>query len=90
MKKNRAAPKSRAKKSRFMAIFKGKSKAKSKARNRYLEDKPGFFEWLIHGKGSVAEPWRTPEEVLQDPAVQKEIQGAREAFYKHQTKNKKE
>ena len=69
-----------------MAIFKGKSKAG----NRSSEDnKPSFLEWLIEGKGTVAERWRTPEEVLQDPAVQKEIQEAREAFNAHQTKNEK-
>ena len=61
--------------------------SKKQQSKRKKDQKPGFWEWLIHGTGSVSEPWPTAEEVLQDPAVQEEIQKVREAFNKHQIKN---
>ena len=66
-----------------------RKKSKNSSQTAKKDQKPGFWEWLIHGKGSVSEPWLTAEEVLRDPSVQKEIQQVREAFNKHQTKNGK-
>ena len=68
---------------------KSKKKSKNSSQTAKKNQKPGFWEWLIHGTGSVSEPWPTAEEVLQDPSVQKEIQKVREAFNKHQIKNEK-
>ncbi len=48
---------------------------------------PTFIEWLIHGKGSVSEPWPEVEEVLKDPDVQNEIKEVEDAFA--QSKEKK-
>ncbi len=42
--------------------------------------KPTFWEFLIHGKGTVSEPWSTVKEVLTDPSVQKEIKKLKQAF----------
>ena len=69
-----------------------KNKEESTKKNQAKKDaqKPGFWEWLIHGKGSVSEPWPTVEEVLQDESVQKDIQEVKEAFdvyQKAQNKN---
>ena len=36
--------------------------------------KPTYLERVIHGKGTVAEPWPTAEELWNDPEVQKSIQ----------------
>ena len=36
--------------------------------------------WLFRTKGTVAEPWPTGEELLNDPDVQKEIKRVRDAF----------
>lgn len=48
--------------------------------NNKTADKISFFDRLIHGKGSVAEPWPTVQEVLQDPNVQEEIKKVEDAF----------
>ena len=32
-----------------------------------------FLDWLIHGVGSVSEPWLTPKKALQDPSIQEDI-----------------
>ncbi len=50
--------------------------------------KPSFWDWLVHGKGSVSEPWPTAKEVLQDESVRDDIQKVKEAFDTYQTKNK--
>ena len=49
-----------------------------------------FFDRLIYGKGTVAEPWPTVEEILRKPEVQDEIQKVQKAFntYQSKTKNK--
>ena len=44
------------------------------------EDKIGFLDRLIYGKGTVAEPWPSVQEVLADEEVQKDIKKVREAF----------
>ncbi|MDE0119120.1 MAG: hypothetical protein OXM55_03830 [Bdellovibrionales bacterium] len=36
--------------------------------------KPTYWERVIQGKGTVAEPWPTAEELWNDPEVQKSIQ----------------
>ena len=36
--------------------------------------KPTYWERVIHGKGTVAEPWPTAEELWNDPEVQQSIQ----------------
>jgi len=37
------------------------------------EGKVSFLERLIHGKGTVAEPWPTAEELWNNPEVKKII-----------------
>ena len=49
-----------------------------KAKNK--DQEPTFWEWLVHGKGTVSEPWPTVEEVLANPNVKKEIQKVHDAF----------
>jgi len=38
------------------------------------KQKPSYWERVIQGKGTVAEPWPTAEELWNDPEVQKSIQ----------------
>ena len=64
-----------------------KKEAENSAHKKKESEKPDFWDWLIHGKGSVAEPWPTAEEVLQDPSVKKSIEEAQEAFAAYQAKN---
>ena len=66
------------------------NKEESEKKNQAKKDtqKPDFWDWLIHGKGSVSEPWPTAEEVLQDKSVQNEIKEVKEAFDAYQAKNK--
>ena len=47
-----------------------------------------FWEWLIYGKGTVAEPWPSIEEVLAKKEVQREIQEIQKIFKttNHKTK----
>ena len=47
-----------------------KKENKSKEKNK----EPTYWERVIHGKGTVAEPWPTAEELWKDPEVQKSIQ----------------
>ena len=35
--------------------------------------KPTYWQRVIHGKGTVAEPWPTAEELWADPKVQKSL-----------------
>ena len=35
---------------------------------------PTYWERVIYGKGTVAEPWPTAEDLWNDPEVQKSIQ----------------
>ena len=44
------------------------------------EDKIGFWDKIFHGKGTVAEPWPTVQEVLSEKAVQEEIKKVEDAF----------
>ena len=37
------------------------------------EEKPNYWQRLIYGKGTVAEPWATPEELWNDQEVRKII-----------------
>ena len=38
---------------------------------------PTFLEWLIHGKGTVSEPWPTAKELFEDEELQEEIKEVR-------------
>ena len=49
-------------------------KNKERVKNKSRDQEPTFWEWLIHGKGTVSEPWPTAEELWADPEVQKSIQ----------------
>ncbi len=51
--------------------------------------KPSFWDWLIHGKGTVSEPWPTAKEVLQYDSVKKDIKKVQKAFDAYQAKSKK-
>ena len=53
-------------------------KSSVKAKNK--DQEPTFWEWLVHGKGTVSEPWPTVEEVLANPDVKKKIQKVHSAF----------
>lgn len=44
--------------------------------------KPTYWERVIHGKGTVAEPWPTAEELWNDPEVQKSIQSHNQSVKK--------
>ena len=65
-----------------------KEPAAQNSHKKKESEKPDFWDWLIHGTGSVAEPWPTAEEVLRDPSVKKSIKEVKEAFDAYQAKNK--
>ena len=44
--------------------------------------KPTYWERVIKGKGTVAEPWPTAEELWRDPEVQKSIQAHNQSVKK--------
>ena len=45
-----------------------------KSNQEEQKKKPTYWERVIKGKGTVAEPWPTAEELWNDPEVQKSIQ----------------
>ena len=51
------------------------------------EDKISFWDKIVHGKGTVAEPWPTVQEVLSEKAVQEEIKKVEDAFKEVDQKN---
>ena len=55
-----------------------------------VDDDPTFWEWLVHGKGTVSEPWPTVKEVLDDPEVQEEIKKVHSAFDRARQKSTKQ
>ena len=59
------------------------SDQKSAVKIKHKDQEPTFLEWLVHGKGTVSEPWPTVEEVLADPNVKKEIKKVHSAFKKY-------
>ena len=61
-----------------MFFKKQKTEAESKEKNK----EPTYWERLIHGKGTVAEPWPTAEELWDDPKVQKALKNHRELIQK--------
>ena len=60
-------------------------KRESKEENK--DQKPSVLDWLIHGKGSVSDPWPTVKEVLEDQSVKEEIAKVKNTF-DEQLKNK--
>jgi len=52
----------------------------SKQDDKKTEDKVSFFDRLIYGKGTVAEPWSTVKEVLSEKSVQEDIKKVENAF----------
>ena len=56
------------------------SKREKKDESKEKNKEPTYWERLIYGKGTVAEPWPTAEELWNDPEVQEDIQKVREAF----------
>ena len=44
------------------------------------KDKISFWDKIVHGKGTVAEPWQTVQEILSEKAVQEDIKKVEEAF----------
>ena len=48
-------------------------KAKKDSGQDEKNKKPTYWERVIHGKGTVAEPWSTAEDLWNDPEVQKAI-----------------
>ena len=50
------------------------NKAVKKHNQEEQKKKPTYLERVIYGKGTVAEPWPTAEELWNDPKVQKSIQ----------------
>ena len=68
---------------------KNKEVSTKKNQTKKGDQKPDLWEWLIHGKGSVSEPWPTAEEVLRDESVQEDIRKIKEVFDAyHQAQNK--
>ena len=55
-------------------------KSNTEHKTKKGNDDPTFWEWLVHGKGTVSEPWPTVKEVLADPKVQEEIKKVHSAF----------
>ena len=53
--------------------------SKNKQANK-KEDNISFWDRFYHGKGSVAEPWPTVQEVLSKKEVQEEIKKVENAF----------
>ena len=53
-------------------MFNKKNVQKSHQKNQNKE--PTYWERVIYGKGTVAEPWATPEELWNDPKIQEIIQ----------------
>ena len=61
------------------------SKNKPKQKNNQADQKnqqPTYWERVIKGKGTVAEPWPTAEELWNDPEVQKSIQSHNQSVKK--------
>ena len=48
------------------------SNQKSKVSKK--DKKPSYWQRVIYGKGTVAEPWATEKELWEDPQVQEIIQ----------------
>ena len=46
----------------------------SKHNQEERRKQPTYWERVIHGKGTVAEPWPTARDLWNDPEVQKSIQ----------------
>ena len=61
-----------------MFFKKQKKESESKEKNK----EPTYWERLIHGKGTVAEPWPTAEELWNDPKVQKALKNHQELIQK--------
>ena len=57
-------------------------KAKKDSNQDEQHKKPTYWERVIHGKGTVAEPWPTAEELWNDPKVKKAMQNHRELIKK--------
>ena len=53
--------------------LKNKSKQKDNKEEDKKKHKPTYWERVIKGKGTVAEPWPTAEELWNDPKVRKII-----------------
>ena len=63
-------------------------KAKKKFSQDEKHEKPTYWERVIHGKGTVAEPWPTAEDLWNDPKVQKALEDHRELLKKHENSKK--
>ncbi len=61
-------------------------KVKAKPSKAIKNQKPDIWEWLTKGTGSVAEPWPTVKEVLEDASVKKDIEEVKRAFHTYQSK----
>ena len=66
-------------------MFEAQSKGPAKGAQK--NQKIDFLDWLIHGKGTVSEDWMTPEEVLQNPSVQEDIEAIEQIYKKYHSKN---
>ena len=49
---------------------------------------PTYWERVIHGKGTVAEPWATAEELWNDPDAQKALKNHNELIRKNKEDSK--
>jgi len=54
----------------------------TKNNQKEQQKKPTYWERVIQGKGTVAEPWPTAEELWNDPEVQKSIQSHNQSVKK--------
>ena len=44
---------------------------------KQTKEEPTFLEWLIHGKGTVSEPWPTAKELFENEKLQDKIKAVR-------------
>lgn len=51
-------------------------------------DKPSFWEWFWHGKGTVSEAWTTPDELIARPEIQQEVHELSQQMNEHLKRQK--
>ena len=61
-----------------MFFKKEKREVETEGKNK----QPTYWERVIHGKGTVAEPWPTAEELWNDPEVKSAIKAHNESVKK--------
>ena len=60
--------------------------AKKKSRKSENDARYSWWERLIYGKGTIAEPWATAEEVLARKEIKEGIKNIEEVFNKYKNR----